>query len=83
MFVAFALGVVFLASRLVWMSAFDKQWAAVTATQKMLTASAAATEYNLPALKFQLASRIADYVASTAGAPRPRREMLRGLLSTQ
>jgi hypothetical protein len=82
MFVAFALGVVFLASRLVWpMSAFDKQWAAVTATQKMLTASAAATECNLPALEFQLASRIADYVASTAGAPRPRREMLRGLLS--
>jgi uncharacterized membrane protein YccC len=40
MFVAFALGVVFLASRLVWpMSAFDKQHAVVRATQETLTAA--------------------------------------------
>jgi uncharacterized membrane protein YccC len=82
-FVAFALAVVFLASRLVWpVSASDKQHAAVRATQEMLTASVAGTEYSLPALEFDLASRIADYVASAAGARRPRREVLKGLLST-
>jgi uncharacterized membrane protein YccC len=82
MFVAFALGVVFLASRLVWpVSAFDKQHAVVRATQKALTASVAGAEYSLPALEFGLASRIADYVASAAGARRPRREVLKGLLS--
>jgi len=83
MFVAFALGVVFLASRLLWpVSAFDKQHAVVRATQKALTASVAGAEYSLPALEFSLASRIADYVASAAGARRPRREILKGLLST-
>jgi uncharacterized membrane protein YccC len=83
MFVAFALGVVFLASRLVWpVSALDKQHAAVRATQKTLTASVAGAEYSLPALEFDLASRIADYVASVAGTRRPRREVLKGLLST-
>jgi len=82
MFVAFALGVVFLASRLVWpVSALDKQNAVVRATQKILTASVAGAEYSLPALEFGLASRIADYVASAAGARRPRREVLKGLLS--
>jgi len=83
MFVAFALGVVFLASRLVWpVSALDKQHAVVRATQETLTASVAGAEYSLPALEFGLASRIADYVASAAGARRPRREVLKGLLST-
>jgi uncharacterized membrane protein YccC len=82
MFVAFALAVVFLASRLVWpASAFDKQQAAVRATQETLTASVAGAEYSLPALEFGLASRIADYVASAAGARRPGREVLKGLLS--
>jgi uncharacterized membrane protein YccC len=82
MFFAFALAVVFLASRLVWpVSALDKQHAAVRATQEMLTASVAGAEYSLPALEFGLASRIADYVASTAGTRRPRREVLKGLLS--
>ena len=72
----------FLASRLVWpVSALDKQQAAVRATQKTLTASVAGTEHNLPALEFSLASWIADYVASAAGARRPRREVLKGLLS--
>jgi hypothetical protein len=46
-----------------------------------LTASVAGAEYSLPALEFGLASRIADYVASAAGARRPRREVLKGLLS--
>jgi hypothetical protein len=83
MFVAFALGIVFLASRLVWpVSALDKQHAVVRATQKTLTASVAGAEYSLLALEFGLASGIADYVASTAGARRPRREVLKGLLST-
>ena len=80
MFVAFALGVVFLASRLAWpVSALDKQHAVVVATQKTLTASVAGAEYSLPALEFGLASRIADYVASAAGARRPRREVLKCL----
>ena len=83
MFVAFALGVVFLASRLVWpVSALDKQYAAVRATQETLTASVSGAEYSLPALEFDLASRIADYVTSAAGARRLRREVLNGLLST-
>jgi uncharacterized membrane protein YccC len=81
-FVAFAVSVVFLASRLVWpVSAFDKQRAAVRATQERLTASVTGTEYSLPALEFSLAAGIADYVASAAGARRQRLEVLRGLLS--
>src|SRR5216683_1077902 len=69
MFVAFALGVVFLASRLVWpVSARDKQHAVVRATQETFTASVTGAEYSLPALAFSLASWIADYVASAAGA---------------
>jgi len=67
----------------VWpVSARDKQHAAVRATQKTLTASVAGAEYSLPALEFGLASRIADYVASAAGVGRPRRGVLKGLLST-
>src|SRR6266436_4219439 len=82
MFVAFALAVVFLASRLVWpMSALDNQHAVVRATRETLMASVAGAEYSLPALEFSLASRIAEYVASAAGARRPRREVLKGLLS--
>jgi hypothetical protein len=63
------------------MSAFDKQHAVVRATQETLTASVAGAEYSLPALEFDLASGIADYVASAAGARRPRLEVLKGLLS--
>jgi uncharacterized membrane protein YccC len=81
-FVAFALGVVFLASRLVWpVSALDKQHAVVKATQESLTTSVSGTECSLPALEFDLASRIADYVTSAAGARRPRRQVLKALLS--
>jgi uncharacterized membrane protein YccC len=83
MFVAFALGVVFLASRLVWpVSALDKQHAVVRAAQEALTASVSGAEHSLPALEFDLASRIADYVTSAAGARRLRREVLKGLLSS-
>jgi uncharacterized membrane protein YccC len=82
MFVAFALAVVLLASRLVWpVSALDKQHAVVRATRETLTASVAGAEYSLPALEFGLASRIADYAAAAAGARRPRREVLKGVLS--
>jgi uncharacterized membrane protein YccC len=81
-FVAFALGVVFLASRLWPASALDKQHVVLRATQKALIASVLGAEHSLPALEFGLASRIADYVASAAGARRPRREVLKGLLST-
>jgi uncharacterized membrane protein YccC len=83
MFVAFAIAVVFLASRLVWpVSALDKQHAVVRATEETLMSSVAGAEDSLPALEFGLASRIADYVAAGAGARRPRRELLKGLLST-
>jgi uncharacterized membrane protein YccC len=81
MFVAFALAVVFVASRLWPVSTFDKQGAVVKSAQKTLTASAAGAEYGLPALEFGLASGIADYVASAAGARRPRPQLLTGLLS--
>jgi uncharacterized membrane protein YccC len=83
MFVVFAIAVVFLASRLVWpVSALDKQHAVVRAIRETLTASVAGAEDSLPALEFGLASRIADYVAADAGVRRPRREVLKGLLST-
>jgi uncharacterized membrane protein YccC len=82
MFVASAIGVVFLASRLAWpVSALDKQHAVVMATRKTLAASVAGAEYSLPALEFDLAARIADYLAAVAGTPRLRLEVLRGLLS--
>jgi hypothetical protein len=74
--------VVFLASRLVWpVSALDKQHAVVKATQESLTTSVSGTECSLPALEFDLASRIADFVTSAAGARRPRRQVLKALLS--
>jgi hypothetical protein len=82
MFVAFALGVVFLASRLVWpVSTLDKQHAAVRSTQKTFAAAVAGAEHSLPILKFNLASGIADYVTSVGGTRRPRPEVLKGLLS--
>jgi uncharacterized membrane protein YccC len=81
MFVAFALGVVFLASRLVWpVSELDKQRAVVRATKGTLAASVTGEKYSLPALSVALASRIADYVAAATDRPRP--EVLKGLLAT-
>jgi uncharacterized membrane protein YccC len=82
MFVAFAVAVVFLASRLAWpVPALDKQHAIVRATEEALAASVTGSEDSLPALEFSSASRIADYVAAGTGAGRPRRELLKGLLS--
>jgi uncharacterized membrane protein YccC len=83
MFVAFALGVVFLASRLVWpVSELDKQWAVVRATKETLAASVTGKQYSLPALSIGLASRISDYVAAATDKRRPHPEVLRGLLAS-
>jgi uncharacterized membrane protein YccC len=83
MFVAFALGVVFLASRLVWpVSELDKQRAVVRATEETLAASVTGKKYSLPALSIALASRISDYVAAATVKHRPHPEVLKGLLAT-
>jgi uncharacterized membrane protein YccC len=83
MFVAFALGVVFLASRLVRpVSDLDKQRAVVRATKETLAASVTGRKYSLPALSIALASRIADYVAAATDKRRPHPEVLKGLLAT-
>jgi len=83
MFVAFALCVVLLASRLVWpVSELDKQWAVVRATKETLAASVTGKKYSLPALSIALASRISDYVAAATDKQRPHREVLKGLLAT-
>jgi hypothetical protein len=83
MFVAFAIGVLFLASRLVWpVSELDKQRAVVRATKETLAASVTGKKYGLPALSIGLASRISDFVAATTDKHRPRSEVLKGLLAT-
>ena len=83
MFVAFGLGVVFLASRLVWpVSERDKQWAVVRATEQTLASSMAGEQYSLPALSMALASRISDYLAAADGKRRSHSEVLKGLLAT-
>ena len=83
MFVALALGVVFLASRLVWpVSELDKQHAVVRATEETLAASVTGKKYSLPALSIALASRVSDYVAAATDKPRSRPEVLKGLLAT-
>src|SRR3954469_13419841 len=80
-FVAFALAVVFLASRLVWpVSELDKQRAVVRATKETLAASLTGKKYSPPALSIALASRIADYLAAAADRPHP--EVLKGLIAT-
>ena len=83
MFVAFALGVVFLASRLVWpVSALDKQHAVVRATEETLTASVTGAEIQPASAELRLASRIADYVASAAAHIGRVRKCSRAFLST-
>src|SRR5258705_7944025 len=83
MFVAFALGVVLLASRLVWpVSELDKQWAVVRATKETLAASVTGKKYSLPALSIALAARISDYVAAATDKQRSHPEVLKGLLAT-
>jgi uncharacterized membrane protein YccC len=80
-YVAFALAVVFLASRLVWpVSELDKRRAVVRATKETLAASVTGKKYSPPALSIALASRIADYVAAASNRPHP--EVLKGLLAT-
>jgi uncharacterized membrane protein YccC len=80
-FVAFALAVVFLASRLVWpVSRRDKQRAVVRATKETLAASVTGKKYSPPALSIALASRVADYVAAATDRPHPK--VLKGLLAT-
>ena len=83
MFVAFAIGVVFLAFRVLWpVSELDKQRAVVRATKETLAASVTGKKYSLPALSITLASRVADYVAAATNKHRPHAEMLKGLLAT-
>jgi uncharacterized membrane protein YccC len=83
MFVAFAIGVLFLASRLVWpVSGLDKQWAVVKATEETLAASVTGRKYSLPALSIALASRISDYVAAATDKHGSHPEVLKGLLAT-
>jgi uncharacterized membrane protein YccC len=82
-FVAFALGVVFLASRLVWpVSELDKQWAVVRATEETLAASVTGRKYSVPALSIALASRISDYAAAATDKRRSHPEVLKGLLAS-
>ena len=83
MFVAFGLGVLFLASRLVWpVSKLDKQWAIVKVTEETLAASVTGKQYSLPALSMALASRIPDYVAAATDKHSSHPEVLKGLLAT-
>jgi uncharacterized membrane protein YccC len=83
MFVAFALGVVLLASRLVWpVSERDKQSAVVRATKETLAASVTGEKYSVPVLSIALASRISDYVAAATDKRGSHPEVLRGLLAT-
>jgi len=83
MFVAFALCVVLLASRLVWpVSERDKQRAVVRATKETLAASVIGKKYSLPALSIALASRISDYIAAATDKHGSHPEVLRGLLAT-
>jgi hypothetical protein len=83
MFVAFALVIVLLASRLVWpVSERDKQRAIVRATEETLAGSMAGQKYSLPALSIALASRISDYVAAATDKHGSHPEVLKGLLAT-
>ena len=83
MFVAIALGVVFLASRLVWpVSELDKQRAVIRATEETLVSSISGIKYNLPALSIALASRVSDYVVAASDKHRSHPELLQGLLAT-
>ena len=81
-FVAFALGVVLVASRLVWpVSELDRQRAVAKATEGTLAASAAGFRFSLPSLSIVLASRISEYVAAGASIGRNRPLVLKGLLA--
>jgi uncharacterized membrane protein YccC len=82
-FVAFALCLVFLATRLVWpVSDLDKQHAVIRATKRTLASSLSGDEASSPALDFALAARVADYVGSAAPGRGSRPHVLRALLAT-
>ncbi|MEK1925157.1 MAG: FUSC family protein [Rhizobium giardinii] len=82
-FVALALCLVFLATRLVWpVSDLDRQQAVVRATKRTLAASVAGDEDSSPAMRFALAARVADYVGAAAPGHGSRPHVLRGLLAT-
>jgi uncharacterized membrane protein YccC len=82
-FVAFALCLVFVATRLVWpVSDLDKQQAVVRATKRTLASSLSGDEASSPALDFALAARVADYVGSATPGRRSRPHVLRALLAT-
>jgi uncharacterized membrane protein YccC len=82
-FVAFALGLVFLATRLVWpVSGHDKQHAIIRATKRTLASSLSGNQDSSPALGFALAARVADYVGSATPGRGSRPHVLRALLAT-
>ena len=82
-FLAFALCLVFLASRLVWpVSDLDKQHAVVRATKQTLAASLSGDQESSPALGFALAARVADYFGAASPGPGSRPHVLRALLAT-
>lgn len=82
-FVAFALAVVFLASRLVWpVSELDKRWSIVKATKETLATSVTGEQLGVPALSITLASRVSDFVAATVGKQKSHPAVLRGLLAS-
>jgi uncharacterized membrane protein YccC len=82
-FVAFALCLVFVATRLVWpVSDLDRQHAVIRATKRTLAASLSGNEDCSPALGFALAARVADYIGSAARGRGSRPHVLRGLLAT-
>jgi uncharacterized membrane protein YccC len=82
MFVAFALCLVFLATRLVWpVSDLDKQYAIIKATKQTLASSVSGDEDRLLALGFALAARVAEYVGSTVPGQGSRPHVLKGLLA--
>jgi hypothetical protein len=82
-FVAFAIGLVFVATRVVWpVSDLDRQRAVVRATKQTLASSLFGDEDCSPALGFALAARVADYVGSAAPGRGSRPHLLRALLAT-
>jgi uncharacterized membrane protein YccC len=82
MFVAFAAGVVLIASRLAWpVSELDRQRVVINATKKTFAESVAGFRFNLPSLSIALASRISDYLAAGASIGRIRPLVLKGLLA--
>lgn len=82
-FVAFALCLVFVATRLVWpVSDLDRQHAVIRATKQTLASSLSGDEDSSPALGFAFAAQVADYVGSAAPGRGSHPHVLRALLAT-